>query len=81
MINPQGLHIAADYGRVVASFQHLPCQKTKPKGLWCGCELCSIELVIALRSLSYLMVKPLTQTRPTIAHFRPQITPSRLVFW
>ena len=30
-----GLHIAADLGRVVASFQRLPCQKTKPKGLCC----------------------------------------------
>ena len=33
MTNPKGLHIAANYGRVVTSFQHLPCQKTKPKGL------------------------------------------------
>ena len=31
-----GLHIAADCGRVAASFQRLPCQKTKPKGLRCG---------------------------------------------
>ena len=31
--NPKGLHIAANYGRVVASLQRLPCQKTKPKGL------------------------------------------------
>ena len=36
MTNPKGLHIAADCGRVVASLQRLPCQKTKPKGLWCG---------------------------------------------
>ena len=31
-----GLHIAADCGRGAASFQRLPCQKTKPKGLRCG---------------------------------------------
>ena len=34
-----GLHIVADYGRVVASLQRLPCQKTKPKGLRHGDEL------------------------------------------
>ena len=34
-----GLHIVADYGRVVTPLQRLPCQKTKPKGLWCGSEL------------------------------------------
>ena len=33
MTNPNGLAFAADCGRVVASLQHLPCQKTKPKGL------------------------------------------------
>ena len=35
MTNPKGLHIAANYDRVVAPPQRLPCQKTKPKGLWC----------------------------------------------
>ena len=39
MTNPKGLPLAADYGRVVAPLQRLPCQKTKPKGLWCGGEL------------------------------------------
>ena len=34
MTNPKGLHIAANYGRVVAPLQRLPCQKTKPKGLY-----------------------------------------------
>ena len=29
----RGCIFVADYGRVVASLQHLPCQKTKPKGL------------------------------------------------
>ena len=29
----RGCPFAADYGRVVASLQRLPCQKTKPKGL------------------------------------------------
>ena len=29
-----GLHIVADCGRVGASPQRLPCQKTKPKGLY-----------------------------------------------
>ena len=29
----RGCIFAADYGRIVASFQRLPCQKTKPKGL------------------------------------------------
>ena len=33
MTNPKGLHFAAHRGRGVASLQHLPCQKTKPKGL------------------------------------------------
>ena len=33
MTNPKGLPIAADCGRVVASLQRLPFQKTKPKGL------------------------------------------------
>ena len=36
MTNPKGLPFAANYGRVVASLQRLPCQKTKPKGLYCG---------------------------------------------
>ncbi|EEX72267.1 hypothetical protein GCWU000325_00729 [Alloprevotella tannerae ATCC 51259] len=35
----RGCIFAANYGRVGASLQHLPCQKTKPKGLWCGSEL------------------------------------------
>ena len=39
MTNPKGLHFAAHRGRVVASLQRLPCQKTKPKGLWCRGEL------------------------------------------
>ena len=39
MTNPKGLPLAADYGRVVASLQRLPCQKAKPKGLCCGDEL------------------------------------------
>ena len=34
MTNPKGLHIAANYDRVVAPLQRLPCQKTKPKGLY-----------------------------------------------
>ena len=34
-----GLHIVADFGRVVAPLQRLPCQKTKPKGLRHGDEL------------------------------------------
>ena len=29
----RGCIFVADYGRVVASLQRLPCQKTKPKGL------------------------------------------------
>ena len=33
MTNPKGLHIVADFGRVVAPLQRLPCQETKPKGL------------------------------------------------
>ena len=36
MTNPKGLPLAADYGRVVASLQRLPCQKANPRGLWCG---------------------------------------------
>ena len=39
MTNPKGLPLAADYGRVVAPLQRLPCQKTKPKGLRHGSEL------------------------------------------
>ncbi len=81
MTNHKGLHFAANYGRVVALLQRLPCQKTKPKGLCHRGELCWIELVIVLRSLAYLIVKPLTQNRPLTAHFRPQTTPSGLVLW
>ena len=33
MTNPKGLLCAPHRGRVVASLQRLPCQKTKPKGL------------------------------------------------
>ena len=36
MTNPKGLPFAANYGRVVASLQRLPCQKTKPKGVCCA---------------------------------------------
>ena len=32
MTNPKGLHIVADYGRVVASLLRQPCQKIKLKG-------------------------------------------------
>ena len=39
MTNPKGLAFAAYCGRVVASLQHLPCQKTKPKDLRHGDEL------------------------------------------
>ncbi len=35
----RGCIFVADYGRVVASLQRLPCQKTKPKGLRHGDEL------------------------------------------
>ena len=77
----RGCTFAADCGRVVASLQHLPCQKTKPKGLCCRGELWWIELVIVLRSLAYLMVKALTQNHPLTAYSRPPITPSGLVFW
>ena len=31
----RGCTFATIFGRVVASLQRLPCQKTKPKGLWC----------------------------------------------
>ena len=44
MTNPKGLAFAANYGRVVASLQRLPCQKTKPKGLWCGSGLWRFDL-------------------------------------
>ena len=81
MTNPKGLAFAAYCGRGVALLQRLPCQETKPKGLRCGSELCRIELVIVLRSLAYLMVKPLTKNRPLTAHFHPSITPLGLVFW
>ena len=77
----RGCIFAANYGRVGASPQRLPCQKTKPKGLCHRGELCWIELVIVLRSLAYLIVKPLTQNRPLTAHFHPPITPSGLVLW
>ena len=43
MTNPKGLPFAANYGRVVALLQRLPCQKTKPKGLQCGCGLCWLD--------------------------------------
>ena len=48
-----GLHIAADYGRVVALLQRLPYQKTKPKGLHCGCGLCRLSLLIHSEHCTY----------------------------
>ena len=48
MTNPKGLHIAANYGRVVASLQRLPCQKTKPKGLLGMFCAFIFEFIIAL---------------------------------
>ena len=30
----RGCSLVTNYGRVVASLQHLPCQRTKPKGLF-----------------------------------------------
>ena len=51
MTNPKGLHFAAHRGRVVASLQRLPCQKTKPKGLWCGGELWWFEFICVFTRL------------------------------
>ena len=48
MTNPKGLPFAANYGRVVASLQRLPCQKTKPKGLYCGGGLWRFNLSACL---------------------------------
>ena len=36
----RGCLLRVSFGRVVALLQRLPCQKTKPKGLHCGYELC-----------------------------------------
>ena len=52
MTNPKGLPLAADYGRVVASLQRLPCQKAKPKGLCCGDELCRFGFICVFTRLS-----------------------------
>ena len=41
----------AHRGRVVASLQRLPCQKTKPEGLWCGSELCRFGLICVFTRL------------------------------
>ena len=48
MTNPKGLPLAADCGRVVASLQRLPCQKTKPKGLLGMFCAFTFEFIIAL---------------------------------
>ena len=48
MTNPKGLAFAAYCGRVVASLQHLPCQKTKPKGLLGMFCAFTFEFIIAL---------------------------------
>ena len=48
MTNPKGLHFAAHRGRVVASLQRLPCQKTKPKGLLGMFCAFTFEFIIAL---------------------------------
>ena len=48
MTNPKGLPFAANYGRVVASLQRLPCQKTKPKGLLGMFCAFTFEFIIAL---------------------------------
>ena len=47
MTNPKGLHIAANYDRVVAPLQRLPCQKTKPKGLLGRFCAFTFEFIIA----------------------------------
>ena len=47
----RGCIFAANYDRVVASPQRLPCQKTKPKGLWCGSELCRFGLICVFTRL------------------------------
>ena len=47
----RGCPFVADYGRVVASLQHLPCQETKPKGLRHGSELCRFGLICVFTRL------------------------------
>ena len=56
MTNPKGLHFAAHRGRVVASLQRLPCQKTKPKGLLGKFCRLSFEFIIVLDSITRIRV-------------------------
>ena len=57
MTNPKGLPFAANYGRVVASLQRLPCQKTKPKGLLGKFCRLSFEFIIVLGSITRMRVR------------------------
>ena len=57
MTNPKGLHIAANYDRVVAPLQRLPCQKTKPKGLLGRFCAFTFEFIIALGSITCMRVR------------------------
>ncbi|EEX72016.1 hypothetical protein GCWU000325_01559 [Alloprevotella tannerae ATCC 51259] len=51
------MHIAANYGRVVASFQRLPYQKTKPKGLLGMFCAFTFEFIIVLGSITRMRVR------------------------
>ena len=47
----RGCIFVANYGKVVASLQRLPSQKTKPKGLWYGSELWWFGLICVFTRL------------------------------
>ena len=53
----RGYPLTANYGRVVTSFQHLPCQKTKPKGLLGKFCRLSFEFIIVLGSITRIRVR------------------------
>ena len=57
MTNPKGLPLAAHRGRVVASLQRLPCQKTKPKGLLGMFCAFTFEFIIVLGSITRMRVR------------------------
>ena len=77
-----GLPRAADFGRVKPlRILTLPCQETKPKGLSLRVWALSVRVIIILRSLFNIRVIASVYYYPILAHFRPQITPSGLVFW
>ena len=57
MTNPKGLPLAAHRGRVVAPLQHLPCQKTNPRGCVAGVGIGGLGLSVYLHAYMRTVLK------------------------